>query len=73
MLCCSAWAVPLMLNEAYFINDMAPSHTGNEAFALGNFTAALGHYSRALQEEPHNATAPQQSGGLLPCHEVVSV
>ncbi len=43
-------------SDAYFITDMAPSRAGNDAFALGNFTAALGHYSRALQEEPHNAT-----------------
>ena len=28
---------------------------GNEAFAQGEFSLALGHYSRALQEEPRNA------------------
>ena len=29
--------------------------SGNEAFAQGDFSLALGHYSRALQEEPRNA------------------
>ena len=29
--------------------------SGNDAFALGKYSLALGHYSRALQEEPRNA------------------
>ena len=32
-----------------------PLGTGNDAFALGNISSALGHYSKALQEEPRNA------------------
>ena len=39
---------------------------GNEAFAQREFSLALGHYSRALQEEPRNAVLLSNRGRMLP-------